>query len=68
MFLHVLRVHLFTYVFAALACIQEMQAMFACWKKYDHNELKCGKELQAFEKCHQIYLVSRNVKEEPCQA
>ena len=43
---------------SALACVQEMQAMFACWKKYDHNELKCSKELQAFEKCHQVYLVS----------
>ncbi|XP_043224970.1 coiled-coil-helix-coiled-coil-helix domain-containing protein 1-like [Amphibalanus amphitrite] len=46
--------------YGALACVQEMQAMFACWKKYDHNEIKCSKELQAFENCHQTYLKERD--------
>jgi len=44
----------------SLVCAQEMQAMFACWKKFEFDEPKCGRELEAFEKCHQKYLKERD--------
>ena len=48
-----------------MLCLQEMSALFACYKKHDFAEAPCGLERTALSNCHATAGV--RVKHKPCK-